>query len=441
MKQERRPVVTFRGDADGWMFRHSGVLEVPSMLNLLTESKGIYRDLMLSVRSEYFLTHRDQRWEMTFIMGEETLLRVQFWKQYSSHQCIIPLGSFHQEMIEVRIVAAPLDDTTSDNGDGPVFVLTPVLVDKREVWNSLEQRSIWLFSTARSGSTWVGTDILCWNHRARPIDESGIGRMFAPISWEAERFFEIPDRPHHYESGFDYEIGVTARSSPGMPPFERVFRNMEQELKFLNRINFDLFHRMLRDCALEHVLNEWGVKHDRRLVFKMPNDSHAADFIMRAFPRSFMVFLMRDGRDVLRSRFSEFASGVLAKSTNDALRRYAVAYYSHFWNFQVDIMRTAYEAHNPALRYFARYEDLRSDPLAQIGQLLEHVDMKLPPEELERLVREVTLENMPAETRGPDKPRQEGRISGYLKAFSAEEIELMNGIMGDNLKRYGYTLE
>jgi hypothetical protein len=382
---------------------------------------------------------------LTVSIGAEQLLTVQYWKQYSSHQCIIPLGSFHQENTEVEVVAVPVDDAGKEVSpapeDGPVFILNLAFVDKREIWKSLERRSIWLFSTARSGSTWVGTDVLCWHHRARPVDESGVGRMFAPISWDAERFFELANRSAPYESGFDYEVGAKRRTGVGAAPFERVFRNMDQDLKFLNRTNFNLFHRMLRDCALEHILNEWGVKHDRRLVFKMPNDSHAADFIMRAFPESFMVFLMRDGRDVLRSRFSEFASGVLAKSESESLRRYAVAFYSHFWNFQIDIIRSAYEAHNPDLRYFVRYEDLRSDPTSGIGHLLEHIGMKLPPEELEALVRDVTLENMPPETRGPDKPRQDGKIGGFLKTFSAEEIELMNGIMGDNLKRYGYSLE
>jgi hypothetical protein len=230
------------------------------------------------------------------------------------------------------------------------------------------------------------------------------------------------------------------RSQPGMPPFERIFRTLDRETHILNRMNFDLFHRLLRDCVLEHVLNEWGVRHYNRLVFKMPNDSHAADFIMRAFPRSRMVFLMRDGRDVLRSRFTPFASATLAETSNSELRRYAISFYSHFWNFQIDIIRSAYEAHDPDLRHFVRYEDLRSDPVRHIGELLTRIDMELPPQELEQLVHDVTLENLAPELRGPDKQRQEGRISGYRRTFSPEEIDLMNSIMGENLQRYGYAL-
>jgi hypothetical protein len=67
--------------------------------------------------------------------------------------------------------------------------------------------------------------------------------------------------------------------------------------------------------------------------------------------------------------------------------------------------------------------------------------MPLPPHELAELVEEARLENMPQETRGPAKARQSGRVGGYRGAFSAEEIELMNSIMRDNLLRYGYEID
>jgi len=53
------------------------------------------------------------------------------------------------------------------------------------------------------------------------------------------------------------------------------------------------------------------------------------------------IFLMRDGRDVMKSRFSPFGSIDLAKTSDPALRRHAIAFYSHFWNFQVDIMKSS----------------------------------------------------------------------------------------------------
>src|ERR1019366_4056155 len=108
-------------------------------------------------------------------------------------------------------------------------------------------------------------------------------------------------------------------------------------------------------------LNEWGLIDYRNVVFKMPNESHAADVIMRAFPRSFMIFLMRDGRDVMKSRFSPFASPTLAETTDPRMRLHAIAFWSHFWNFQVDIIHSAFSAHPPQRSLFVRYEDLPRD--------------------------------------------------------------------------------
>jgi hypothetical protein len=439
MQQDRRPAVIFSSDADGWTFRRNAVMQVPSMLDLLESSNGIYRDLMVDIRSDFFPQRQERHWEVSVSIGDEQLLRVECWKIYAHHQCIIPLASFNQDITEVQITAAPLDQDKPDTDEAPIFILELAFCDKREIWNAQEKRSIWLFSTARSGSTWLGSDVICWRHRARPVDESGIGRIFAPLSWEAERFFGLQDRYGAFVSGPACETRSGPRREAGVVPFERAFRHLDRENQVLNRMNFDLYHKLLRDCVLEHVLNEWGVRHYNRLVFKMPNDSHAADFIMRAFPRSRMIFLMRDGRDVLRSRFSPFASPTLAESKDAELRRYAISFYAHFWNFQIDIIRSAYEAHDPELRYFVRYEELRSDPMRYIGDLLTRIDMEVSPAELEQLVQDVTLENIAPELRGPAKQRQDGQISGYRKTFSPDEIDLMNSIMGDNLQRYGYT--
>jgi len=172
----------------------------------------------------------------------------------------------------------------------------------------------------------------------------------------------------------------------------------------------------------------------------MPNDSHAADLIMRSFPESQMVFLIRDGRDVIRSRFSLFASPVLAETTNPQLRSYAIAYYSHFWNFQVDIMRAAFEAHPEHLRVRVHYEELRQNPISAIGALFRHLGRETTPDELLKLAERTRIENVPEAERGPDKPRQNGIVGGYRGFFRDDEIATMNAIMGANLVRYGYSL-
>jgi hypothetical protein len=274
------------------------------------------------------------------------------------------------------------------------------------------------------------------------MDEPGLGKMFAPLDWIAERFYQLPGKAAYFQSGLDFELGTKVRDhSSVIPPFERSFIFARQENQIWNAQNWQLYRRVLKDTAFRHFVNEWGVIPHRRAVFKMPNDSHAADVIMQAFPGSFMIFLMRDGRDVLKSRFSPFASHDLAKTTDQGMRLYAIAFYSHFWNFQVDIIRSAFDAHAAERRLFVRYEDLRQNPREELRAVFDRVCSPITVSELDDLIVKTSLENIPAEQKGPDKPRQTGQIGLYSEVFSRQEIELMEAIMGPNLRRFGYILQ
>ena len=195
---------------------------------------------------------------------------------------------------------------------------------------------------------------------------------------------------------------------------------------------------MIREATFNHVLLYWGVLDYDRVVFKAPNEGHAADLLMEALPKARMIFLIRDGRDVVKSRFSPFASRVLAESEDPGLRRAAVAYYAHQWNWHTDIVRNAYDAHDPARRLLMTYEELRRELEDAFVRLAKFLNAPMEPQALKALIAEVRLENVPETERGPDQPRQEGKIGGYRSYFSPDEIQLMISIMIGNLVRYGY---
>jgi hypothetical protein len=161
---------------------------------------------------------------------------------------------------------------------------------------------------------------------------------------------------------------------------------------------------------------------------------------MQAFSQSFMVFLMRDGRDVMKSRFSPFASQTLAKTKDLEMRRHAIAFYAHFWNFQVDIIQSAYSAHAAERRLLVHYEAIRQHPADLAAMILDRVGMSVSATEFAELIEKTTLENIPADQKGPGKPRQTGIVGGFSEVFSPQEIELMEAIMGPNLQRFGYAV-
>src|SRR6185503_705654 len=108
----------------------------------------------------------------------------------------------------------------------------------------------------------------------------------------------------------------------------------------------------------------------------------------------FMILLMRDGRDVMKSRFSPFASAMLARSTDPELRVHAIAFWSHFWNFQVDIIRSAFSSHPPERSLFVRYEDIRRDTLDELRVIFDRIGVSMPDDELAELVARTTLEHI-----------------------------------------------
>lgn len=435
------PQIMVAGDAGGAHFTKSVTLSVPNLLNLFNHSggEGAFAELGIDIKSAFFATHRDWECEVAIQIDGKAFDRRLFHSWYGRNQFLIPISVFRREAHEILISARPTRIGAAAP-DGALFELETFLTSKSRAYTEFEKSAIWLFSTARSGSTWLAVDVICKRIRARPVDESGVGRMFAPLQWDAERFYDPGSRAFHIESGLDFETGERRRGNPSLPVFERLFTQLARENQILSRHNFDFYHRALRDIALGHALNEWGMLGFSRFVFKMPNDSHGADFIMRAFPDSYMIFLVRDGRDVMRSRFSHFASPVLASTGNPELRRYAIAYYSHLWNFQVDIIRSAFDAHRGDRRICMRYEDMRQDPVANITVLYSFLGVQIARQEVIELAHQSRLENMPESERGPDKPRQQGLVGGYKGTFTAEEVGLMNAIMGPNLTRFGYEL-
>src|SRR6185437_16196581 len=155
-------------------------------------------------------------------------------------QIILPLARLFKPETIITIQARPVGDSAGPL-PGPEFEVEVLVCNSQHLRATQEERSIWVFSTARSGSTWVAHDIIGWRHRARVVDESGIGRMFAPLDWAAERFFAVEQRKEPYESGLAFETGQLRRTLPGVPPFERSFRDLGRELQVLNHMNFDLY--------------------------------------------------------------------------------------------------------------------------------------------------------------------------------------------------------
>ena len=383
---------------------------------------------------------------LSLFFGAELLGERLVTTSYRQHQFLVPiseaLGRFPM-VIKTNVVEFAGCESEQS------FSIQLESCLRRDLVNSIEEKMIWVFGSPRSGSTWLARDIICrlpsqglvlltlraiallmkWAsglssaHSCSNLNTSTISIRSSSIAIRVLTWIRRPD-------GAPFAVAPCFRGS-----YSRI--SITQNPCCLLEHGTQI-RDMIREATFNHVLSYWGVLNYDRVVFKAPNEGHAADLLMEALPKAHMIFLIRDGRDVVKSRFSPFASRVLAESKDPELRRAAVAYYSHQWNWHIDIVRSAYNAHDPTRRLRLTYEELRRESEDAFVRLARFLSVPMEPQALKELIAAVRLENVPEADRGPDQPRQEGKIGAYRSYFSPDEIQLMTSIMTDNLIRYGY---
>ena len=132
----------------------------------------------------------------------------------------------------------------------------PPLTDEQE--DILEKKMIWIFGSVRSGTTWLGRDLL--NH------PSTIYWHEPYIGWHLDVIQEW-----HYEDRY-----------------------------FFSKNHMNNIIPTLRKLILARTFSQVQSL-SYNIVIKEPNGSGAADIIMNCFPKSKLIFLLRDGRDVIDS--------------------------------------------------------------------------------------------------------------------------------------------
>ena len=182
------------------------------------------------------------------------------------------------------------------------------------------------------------------------------------------------------------------------------------------------------------------------MVIKEVNGSHGADLVMSLFPRSKMIFLARDGRDVLDSLLdANKEGGWMTKGTagtmpysNEEERRDFVRESSLGWAARTHVCNVAYERHDPELRRKIRYEDLLADTEANFTDLASWLELPGGPKRIENIVKAHSFERVPEDRRGPGKIRRTATPGAWREGLSPEDQEVAQEIMGGGLATLGY---
>jgi hypothetical protein len=290
-----------------------------------------------------------------------------------------------------------------------------------------EDRLVWIFGSSRSGSTWL-LRMLSELDGAVPIDDPHLGHHLGlwrpiPLAWAAA----------------DGEPDLTTlleikRHKPDYFFSDRYRDAWAPALKDLITRRFEAQARDVLD----------GRRTDRRplVVVKEPG-SHVADLLLSLFPESRMIFLLRDGRDVVDSWLDAHRAGSwavregafpVAPEGREALVRWQSA----VWTYRTEIVQRAYESHPDTQRVLVRYEELLADPAAQLQRICRVVGERIDRSGLDRIAQVHDYDSVPRTEKGAGKEIREARPGSWRRHMTPAEQRAMQEIMGPKLAELGY---
>lgn len=288
-------------------------------------------------------------------------------------------------------------------------------------------RLAWIFGSSRSGSTWL-LRMLSGLERVIPIDDPHLGHHLGvwrpiPLAW------------------------ATAKDPPKLGTLAD-YKRQKRDYLFADRYR-DTWVPQLRDLisarfeaqATEQIAEFGGVE-SPIVVVKEPG-SHAADTIMELFPRSALIFLLRDGRDVVDSWLDAYRDGSWATDegaypVDDGGRTPLIRWQSSVWLHRTEVVQETFARTDPDRRVLIRYEEMRADPVSALKRICGVLGIDASEAQLDRIAAQNEFSRVPDSRKGAGREIRRASPGGWASHMSREEIEAMHEILGNKLDELGY---
>jgi hypothetical protein len=178
------------------------------------------------------------------------------------------------------------------------------------------------------------------------------------------------------------------------------------------------------------------------VIVKEPG-SHAADTIMELFPKSTLIFLLRDGRDVVDSWLDAYRDGSWATEEgayplDDAGRPALIRWQSSVWLHRTEVVQETYERTDPERRVMIRYEEMRAQPITALERICTVLGIGPERTELERIAAANEFSRVPNSRKGAGREIRRAKPGGWASHMSREEIIEMHEILAPKLDELGY---
>lgn len=201
--------------------------------------------------------------------------------------------------------------------------------------------------------------------------------------------------------------------------------------------------RLIVDRFDAEVANAYGPSPRPPLVVVKEPGSHVADLLMSLFPTSRMVFLLRDGRDVVDSWLAAYRPGSWALDhgafpVTDAGREALVRWQSTVWRFRTELVQRVFDEHAPDSRVLVRYEDVVADPVRELARICACLPIDATADGLAEIAVRHAYEAVPPSAKGDGKAIRSATPGGWRYNLTPAEQDVMHEVMGAKLAELGY---
>ena len=304
---------------------------------------------------------------------------------------------------------------------------------------------MWILGGPRTGSTWL-LDLL--GYPLVPSTEapsgvamrpggSGIRAAAIPIN---EPYLGVHLAPVVSSGPSGVFTAADARGLQGPDPSyffdERYAHAWRPQLR---RLILDRIAAQADLAARQHGLDS------PLIAVKEPNGSHAAPIITSTLPGSRVIFLLRDGRDVLDSLIDAVSPGGWLAGGPDAAsvasadeRKEFLRTNAWLWVHRITAVQRAVAAHPTELTVTVRYEDVRADAAAALPDILSRLGANVEAPAVAEAVAATSFETYSPEKKGRGKPLRIARPGHWRESMSTEEQAAIMEIMGEKLAELGY---
>jgi len=312
-----------------------------------------------------------------------------------------------------KVSFSEVESTRTENFDVPDNFQYPKSRElSQEEELKLEKNLVWIFASPRSGTSWLGTQLL--SYQTNSVNEPQLGVHLGMR--EPQIRHDVIRRIDLYKKDPDYFFS------------ERYFNTWKVYLRkmLLNRL-----HAQVQDIS-------------KPLIVKEPSGAMGSDVLVKCTPNSKIIFMIRDARDILDSVIDALQKDSWAVKNYGITplmqhkRLAEIKYQAMLWVKLIEILTYTFKIHPKEQRLMIKYEDLLTNTFEELEKIYSFIGIKIPKNELEKIVTKYSFKNIPEEEKGMGRVTRSAKPGKWKESFSNEEKEEIEKIIGETMKKLRY---